>query len=308
MSLVWGKTQRYLSIPKDIALREDLRLLPATVGECRSLVRTIGEGLTLITSDYKPVRPLIEQSCYCHDRPMLVMTFALCGNSLFRSDNGAETRFSEGQVTITSFMESRGERHFAAGQQVNQLRLLLSADCLRQYLGSSACEQLFARSTIVNHAYTPYGHAAAQVLTQLQQTGENTLNRHIYALKLLALHRHLLDDVPVKLRDPEENQRLDHACEWMAAHLDAPISMGMLAMSVGLSEYRLKQGFHRRFNTTPGKMLLMLRMERAHVLLEEGYQVAQAGWRVGYRHANNFSVAFFRYYGRQASSVAGKKQ
>ncbi|MBT9429759.1 MULTISPECIES: hypothetical protein [Symbiopectobacterium] len=47
-------------------------------------------------------------------------------------------------------------------------------------------------------------------------------------------------------------------------------------------------------------MLLQLRMEEVHRLLEQGLQVA---WRVGYRHVNNFSVAFWRYYGRYPKSI-----
>ncbi|WP_291972702.1 helix-turn-helix domain-containing protein [Candidatus Symbiopectobacterium sp.] len=49
---------------------------------------------------------------------------------------------------------------------------------------------------------------------------------------------------------------------------------------VGLSGYKLKLAFHRHFNATPVQMLLQLRMEEAHRLLEQGLQVAQVVYSI----------------------------
>ncbi|MDF3852258.1 helix-turn-helix domain-containing protein, partial [Achromobacter denitrificans] len=43
-------------------------------------------------------------------------------------------------------------------------------------------------------------------------------------------------------------------------------------------------------------------------LLETGCQVAQAAYRVGYRHPANFSAAFTRFHGRAPKSVFGKRR
>lgn len=301
-------SQSFRLTANDAVYHNNLRTLPATVGQCSSSFCALGNGFTLVYSDYCPVRPLIEETCNPHDRPMLVMTFGLSGHSVFHSSDGVETPFSEGRLTITSFNGSRGERRYAAGAPVGQVRLLLNAECLRHYFSESVCERLLARGEIVNHGCMPYGHATASQLTRLRQAGDDALARQIQALNLLAMQRHLLEDNPQKPLHPRDEERLEMAREWMIAHLAEPFSLSTLAMATGLSDYKLKQGFHQRFNTTPGKMLLKLRMERAHDLLEQGYQVAQAGWTVGYAHANNFSVAFNRYFGRQASAVGGKKQ
>lgn len=308
MVQVFQGTQSYRLTADDAEQRGNLRTLPATVGQCRSRFSPVADGFTLVCSDYRPLRPLIEETCNPHDRPVLVMTFGLAGHSAFHSCDGIETSFTQGHLTVTSFSGSRGERRYAAGEQVSQLRLLLSADCICHYLGQAVGERLFTGSAIVNHAFTPYGRATAELLAGLQQSGDDALTRQIQALNLLAMQRHLLEEVRKKPLHPHDDRRVEQAREWMMLHLAEPFSLSTLAMAVGLSDYGLKQGFHQRFNTTPGKMLLQLRMERAHSLLEQGYQVAQAGWQVGYRHANNFSVAFYRYFGRQASAVVGKKQ
>jgi len=54
-------------------------------------------------------------------------------------------------------------------------------------------------------------------------------------------------------------------------------------------------------------LLLELRMRKAYALLESGQQVAQAGWQVGYKYPNNFSVAFARYFGRSPKAIFGSR-
>lgn len=301
-------TQSYRLTAADAEQQGNLRSLPATVGQCLSRFNPVAEGFTVVCSDYLPVRPLIEETCNPHERPMLVLTFGLAGHSQFRGRDGSETDFTAGQLTVTSFNGSRGERRYRAGEQVSQLRLLLSADSVTHYLGQAVSDRLFATGRVVNHAFTPYSRATGALLKQLTQGADDVLMRQIHALNLLAQQRHLVEEVKVRPLHPSDDRQLERAREWMLAHLDEPFSLSTLAMAVGLSDYKLKQGFHQRFNTTPGQMLLQLRMEKAHRLLEQGYQVAQAGWQVGYRHANNFSVAFYRYFGRQASAVVGKKK
>lgn len=298
-------TQSYRLTAEDAEKQGNMRVLPATVGLCHSRFSAVADGFTVACSDYQPIRPLIEETCNPHDCPMLVFTFGLAGRSSFHGCDGSETVFSAGQLTITSFHGSQGERRYQAGEQVGQLRLLLNADCTTRYLGQAVSNPLFATGQVINHAFTPYSRATTLLLERLQQQRDDALMLQIHALNLLAQHRHLLDEARERPLHPRDDMQLEQARDWMLAHLDEPFSLSTLAMAVGLSDYKLKQGFSQRFNTTPGQMLLQMRMEKAHQLLEQGYQVAQAGWQVGYRHANNFSVAFQRYFGRQPSAVVG---
>lgn len=298
-------TQSYRLTAEDAEKQGNMRVLPATVGLCHSRFSAVADGFTVACSDYQPLRPLIEETCNPHDCPMLVFTFGLAGRSSFHGCDGSETVFSAGQLTVTSFHGSQGERRYQAGEQVGQLRLLLNADCATRYLGQAVSNPLFATGQVVNHAFTPYSRATTLLLERLQQQRDDALMLQIHALNLLAQHRHLLDEARERPLHPRDDMQLEQARDWMLAHLDEPFSLSTLAMAVGLSDYKLKQGFSQRFNTTPGQMLLQMRMEKAHQLLEQGYQVAQAGWQVGYRHANNFSVAFQRYFGRQPSAVVG---
>lgn len=300
-------TQSYRLTAADAEQQGNMRLLPATVGHCHSRFNPVADGFTVVCSSYQPLRPLIEETCNPHECPMLVLTFGLAGHSSFHGRDGSEAVFTAGQLTVTSFHGSQGERRYQADEQVAQLRLLLSADCATRYLGQAVSNRLFATGLVVNHACTPYSRVTTLLLEQLTQQRDDPLMLQINALNLLAQHRYLLEEVRQRPLHPRDDRQLEQARDWMLAHLDEPFSLSTLAMEVGLSDYKLKQGFSQRFNTTPGQMLLQMRMEKAHQLLEQGYQVAQAGWQVGYRHANNFSVAFQRYFGRPPSAVVGKK-
>ena len=67
----------------------------------------------------------------------LVITLGLAGQSGFVARTGAALRFGAGQTTLAAFRGSQGERRYAAGQTVRQLRLLLSGAALDRYLGPS---------------------------------------------------------------------------------------------------------------------------------------------------------------------------
>lgn len=279
-----------------------------TEGRVETRRARLSEDVSLVWSDCLPHRALAETSHNPHAQPMLVFTFGLVGESHFISRCGTQTRFLQQHLSVTSFSDCAGERCYRAGERVIQLRLLLSADSAQRYFGAASGDRLFATSRLINHAFTPFSPATASLLSPLVTGPGDALTQHIAALELLAHHRHLLQPEAGAAPHPQDEQRLELARAWMIEHLGESFSLSALALAAGLSEYKLKQGFQRRFNTTPGQMLLKLRMARAQILLEQGYQVGQAAWQVGYRHANNFSVAFQRYTGRSASAVAGKKK
>ena len=265
---------------------------------------TLAQGIRMVRSDYLPLQALTESSITCHDQPQLVLTFGLLGTSRFRESQGREIGFHAGHLTVTSFQTSSGERLYRAGERVQQLRLVLNASTTRHYFGEQQAEHLL-QPRLQRHLFCRFGQATN---AQLIQMHNDPLQLEIQALTLLALHRHQLQpDVNKHSVHPQQVEKLERAREWMRDHLAEAYSLNTLALAVGLSDYQLKTGFQRHFHSTPVEMLLQMRMAHAHRLLEQGYQVAQAAWQVGYQHPRNFSVAYQRYFGRPASSVTGRK-
>lgn len=296
--------------------RGGLRIrLPGELGDCRSERLPVDEGLALVRTHYLPNRPLIEESISPHPEPMLVITFGLRGHSGYRGRDGTALAFEAGHTTVTVFQGGIGERRYEAAQEVSQLRLLAGRTLLNRYLGAERAGQLLGDGELRQLAAartTPASTAHANALARaLDGDAGSPLQMHIHALSLLATQLEPLA-TPEPQTAPRFSQadieRLHQARALMQAHLDQPLTVAWLCAAVGLNDFKLKQGFHHCFASTPHRLLLEMRMHKAHALLEAGSQVAQAAWQVGYRHPSNFSTAFTAFFGQSPKTVFGKRR
>ncbi|WP_220359335.1 AraC family transcriptional regulator [Alkalilimnicola ehrlichii] len=240
------------------------------------------------------------------------MTFGLWGQSRYTGADGQQVDFLAGHTTITAFRESRGERRYEGGNPVRQLRLLVSERRLRHYAGADDAHRLLGSGPVTRlHLGKTSGISAAHLrtLTTGVRLGCRPLTLSIHALSILAdqLEHLLPKPCASDTLSLDEVEKLERARDLMRGALDQPLTIGYLSSQVGLNASKLKQGFRTLFNTTPGRMLLALRMEKAHALLVSGCQVAQTAYRVGYTHPGNFSVAFSRYFGTSPKTVSRRR-
>jgi AraC-like DNA-binding protein len=285
--------------------------LPDECGECYSEGLALAPDLMLLRSCYRPSRTLLEDTASPHNRPMLVLTFGLEGDSGYLGADGAAVAFRAGHTTVTSFQVSQGERRYPAGSRVSQLRLLVGEELLGSYLGAARARQLLGNGHLRQLAFEPTSAASLSLAKALSAGPADRLQRHIHGLSLLAEQlKHLSPPEPPSHPrfSADDLEKLERVRDIMGRQLDQPLTVAYLCAAVGLNEFKLKQGLHYRFNSTPQRMLLELRMHRAHALLEGGCQVAQAAYQVGYRHPHNFTSAFARFFGKTPKSVFGKRR
>ena len=184
------------------------------------------------------------------------------------------------------------------------------------YLGEPVRKQLLdGNSGVRQLAHRPTSGAslahASALLRETEVDALDTLQTHIHVLSLLAEQlRHL--DLQLPTRTPRHSQRdidkLDQARALLETRMDRSLTVSELAGAVGLNESKLREGFRHRFNKSPLRLLLELRMKKAWQLLETGCQVAEAAYSVGYDHPSNFSAAFSRFFGCAPKSVFGPKR
>ena len=299
--------------PRQLSLGTDgwhRQQLPSALGECYSEQLCLAADLLLVRSLYRPNRPLLEATASPHARQMLVMTFGLRGTSGYRGTDGSAIAFQAGHTTITAFRASAGERCYAADTDISQLRLLIGPDLLRSYIGEQRTAALLGSGQLHHLQFSqtsPACHALARELSQ----GGDRLRLHIRSLSLLAEQLERLSPTP-SLQQPKfslnDIEKLEQVRQLMLDQLDQPLTLAYLAASVGFNEFKLKEGFRHHYQTSPYRLLTELRMRKAHALLENGCQVAQAGYQVGYAFANNFSAAFTRFFGKSPKSVFGKRR
>ncbi len=281
--------------------------LPPDFGDCHTDRLALDDGLVLVHSRYAPTRDLIEESEAADDGRMLAITLAMEGVSAFHGADGAGLEFRGGRTTVAAFQRSRGERRYLAGCAVSQLRLLVSERVLRRYEGDERTQDLLGEGGL--HCLAE-GRTRADLVVASAELASSTdlLDTHIRALTLLSGQLRALAPAPPSGRLGDADiARLEAAHALMREQMDRDLTVQYLCMATGLNEFKLKQGFRRLYGASPHRLLTELRMRRAWELLETGCQVAQAAYRVGYRHPANFSAAFTRFHGRTPKSVFGRR-
>jgi len=282
------------------------RQLDPGMGECRADQRQVDRGLLLVHSDYRPRLALVEQSKH-DDAGGLVITIGLEGASAYTARDGEQLHFRGGHTTMTVFRHTSGERRFEAGQRAAQLRVLVDEDALARYWPEGLTYLLpnGGARQLAHAATTPT--AALYARSLLRAT--DPLAVHIGVLSLLAEQLRGLRPAPAPAPRWSEADivKLERAYALMQEQMAQALTLDYLCAQVGLSLFKFKQGWRYRYNDSPQRTLLALRMQRAKLLLENGCQVAQAGWQTGYRHPANFSAAFSRDFGYAPKTVARAK-
>lgn len=283
------------------------RQLDPGMGECRADQRQVDQGLLLVHSDYRPRLALVEPSQH-DDAGGMVITIGLEGASGYVTRDGERLCFRGGHTTVTAFRHVSGERRFEAHQRAAQLRVLVDEHALARYWpeGLASLLPLGGGARQLAHAATTA--ACAQHARSLLRATD-PLAVHIGVLSVLAEQLRTLRPMPpsVPRCSQADIAKLEQVYALMQEQMAQDLTLDYLCAQVGLSLFKLKQGWRYRYNDSPQRTLLALRMQRAKLLLENGCQVAQAGWQTGYRHPSNFSTAFSRYFGYAAKTVARAK-
>ncbi|RXK13282.1 AraC family transcriptional regulator [Halarcobacter mediterraneus] len=85
-------------------------------------------------------------------------------------------------------------------------------------------------------------------------------------------------------------------------------TLSELCKKVALNEFKLKYGFKKVFKTTPGQMILNLKMQKAkELLLSQNYNVSEVSRMVGYKYQQSFTNAFIKCFNTTPKSLIKSK-
>jgi AraC family transcriptional regulator, transcriptional activator of the genes for pyochelin and ferripyochelin receptors len=157
--------------------------------------------------------------------------------------------------------------------------------------------------------HQPLGQTTAamnQALQQILHAPYQGMTQQLYleskAVELLALQFSQWTEEQTTRRSrrvsTDERERLYAARDLLTRYIDASPPLATIAQQVELSEYRLKQGFHQVFGTTPFGYIHHHRMQVAQeLLLYSDLSIAGVAAKVGYCNPEAFSTAFRRKFG-----------
>lgn len=108
--------------------------------------------------------------------------------------------------------------------------------------------------------------------------------------------------------DERDMQALEEA-KSIINSLTFDCTISNLSKKVALNEFKLKYGFKKFFNTSPGALVLQIKMQEAKKLLESSdYNISEVSKRVGYKHQQSFSTAFFKHFGVRPKDIMKRRK
>lgn len=215
---------------------------------------------------------------------------------------------------------SEGWMQFEPCQPVRILVLLFSYPAFKQLVG----EQLTALSPGVINAlqeenghYTKViklsSHAMALCEAVFDNPYEGRSRQFYREAKVIELLAYQIDQISKSARGQdstglkltaEEEGRIEYCREVLLASLDNPPSLIALAKQIGMSDYRLKNGFRQKYGETPYRFIADQRMFKARQLLLGGaLSVSEVADAVGYTSLGTFSNSFYEKFGIRPSEM-----
>ncbi|RBQ29124.1 helix-turn-helix transcriptional regulator [Aliarcobacter vitoriensis] len=96
--------------------------------------------------------------------------------------------------------------------------------------------------------------------------------------------------------DEKDIQALYKAKELILS-LQEDFTISTLSKKVALNEFKLKTGFKKYFNTSPGNLMIEQKMLKAKQLLETGeYNINEVSIILGYKYQQSFTATFNKYF------------
>jgi AraC-like DNA-binding protein len=159
-----------------------------------------------------------------------------------------------------------------------------------------------------------FSSSIAVVLSQILQSKIHDSIKALYikgkVYELLSLYFNKNEDPSIEqcpfLVDEENVRKIRQAKEIILERMTNPPSLENLAVEIGLSLKKLKEGFKELYGDTVYAYLLDHKMEEAcRMLSSQKHNVNEVGLRLGYSTASHFIAAFKKKYGTTPKKYLG---
>lgn len=185
--------------------------------------------------------------------------------------------------------EIDGEFMVAPQQSCHKLSITLKGRLLKNFLQESGLDAVDVLTEVNRHRFERLFHRFEEIAAGTGR--ENTLQNTLACVELLEFLRR---PGPVQEIPP----RLLELRDYLADHLESPLSLEQLARRQGCSRTHLHRLCQTYFGMPPYQMLIRMRMHRAAGLLlkHPELSIKEITAQVGYANALNFSTEFRRHF------------
>jgi len=160
----------------------------------------------------------------------------------------------------------------------------------------------------------PFTSAIAVVLSQILQAKVHDSMKTLYfkgkVYELLSLYFNKNEDPSLEqcpfLVNEENVRKIRQAKDIILERMTDPPSLDSLAVEIGLSLKKLKEGFKQLYGDTVYAYLLDHKMEEARRMLDsQKFNVNEVGLKLGYSTASHFIAAFKKKFGTTPKKYLG---
>jgi AraC-like DNA-binding protein len=215
-------------------------------------------------------------------------------------EGGVATVVGEPDLTIvpgwSAFGAAKGSRGLESQTAGAGLVVVAALDWLRQWLGAGPWVPVTSGSAAVSeNVRRVCGEVSSAPVGGAWAAGW-------YQAKALEIVIHVLQPPSKEMFCERQKrvtrERVEKVKTLLAANLEHPLPLKVLAKEAGCSPHYLSRMFTQETGTTMSRYLRDLRLERAAELLREGHcNVTEAAMEVGYSSLSHFSKAFAGRFG-----------
>ncbi|QXP63454.1 helix-turn-helix transcriptional regulator [Polaribacter sp. HaHaR_3_91] len=279
-------------------------------------------GLRIIIRDLKTKEYNIEVQ---HDFPLYKLQFEIEGHSHYVPLNSSQTEIfiPNAHYNLFYLPEVNGTLNYKTKRR-KTLEILFTEQYLKDIIGTNFKQILHKIGTAISNK-------TAFLLWEKSKPISIELKSHIHQIVncnypddlkkayLEAKINELLIQLLAKTNEnnyEEENSLLPiedyknilKISEYIHINLEKSLTITELAATIGVNTSKLKHDFKVIYATTIFKYITNIRMEKAkELILEKNYNVTEAAYKVGYKHAQHFTVAFKKIYGYLPSKLTDFK-
>ena len=253
--------------------------------------------------------PVVLNSRVLVEGPILVLRLETSGSTALQHAIANDPLEESHERYSFSLLDNSGCKvHHRPGAPTENLAVVLTADRLRGMLGDTrvpAPVQRFLDGHMGNFGATP--RLSAAIRRVVEQIRANPYTDGMGSLYRQGRVCDMLAETLGDLAGIDENanralgadQRKAMAVrDLLMSDLANPPSVEVLATQVGLSPRRLNEAFRDVFGMAVFDWLVAQRLDLSRDLLRDGdLSIKEVAYRLGYRHAGNFSKAFRRRFG-----------
>ena len=131
------------------------------------------------------------------------------------------------------------------------------------------------------------------------------------ALELIARQLRQMSDDPTptdadtRRLHPGDRKHIEQVRDLLVSSLEKPPGLGQLAREAGMSHPKLNRCFRHVYGMTVFQYLRNERLNRAREMLDQGFNVTETAYAVGYESISHFSQSFKKRFGASPSCRNG---